>query len=178
MPKLALSFLFPLMLTVCATAQRPKSAPQPTPEVQKLLDAAEKLPAKVRMPTLEDALDLAVRLRDRVGEGLARNARGECRYELDQPEEAVEEFQAALPIEREVKDRLHEAMTLSNTGTVYDDLGQKDDALAKFTEALRIQRAIHDRDGEATTLDAFGKTYRSLGQSTKGGCPAFSCNLE
>jgi CHAT domain-containing protein/tetratricopeptide (TPR) repeat protein len=154
-------------MVVCASAQRPRPAPKPSPEVQKLLDVAEKLPAKVRSPKLEEALDSAIRLKDRVGEARARNFRGECWYELSQAKQALEEYEAAIPIEREVGDRASEATTLGNIGAAWDDLGQKQKALDYYARALSIQREIGDRGGEATSLGNIGFVYWSLGQQQK-----------
>jgi CHAT domain-containing protein/Tfp pilus assembly protein PilF len=159
-----------LSIAILAGAKaQTKPGPQASPGVKALLTVgfSPALSWRARFSKFEQALNEAIRVNDRVGEGLAIFWEGRCLFELGQPTKALDCFEKALPIRREVGDRAGEANTLNNIGSVYDRLGQKLRALNYFAQALPIKKEVGDRGGEAAILNSVGSVYQGLGQEQR-----------
>ena len=92
---------------------------------------------------------------------------------LGQPQQALEHYAQALPIQRETGDQAGEATTLNNIGAVHDRLGQPQRALEHYAQALPIRRETGDRAGEAVTRYNVAMIYRAQGGSA-GQSPSWS----
>jgi CHAT domain-containing protein/Tfp pilus assembly protein PilF len=167
MVKALLGLLLPLTIAACVSAQMPKPETKPSPEVQKQLDVAEKLPAKTRLPSLAQALDLARRLKDRVGEGRALLGRGACRHELSQNKEALSDLEDAASITAGAGDTIGQIEVLDETGSVLSDLGQNTKAESVLKEALALAEQEGYRKGLASALNNLGEVCWSVGQNDR-----------
>src|SRR5208337_3305823 len=81
--------------------------------------------------------------------------------------EAIQKYQASLPLWRTAGDRYEEALTQDSIGTVYSALGEKQKALDSYNQALPLERAVGDQSGEARTLDNIGSVFADLGEKQK-----------
>jgi CHAT domain-containing protein/uncharacterized protein HemY len=82
-------------------------------------------------------------------------------------QQALKNFETALPLWRKIGDRPHEAYTLSYIGKVYDALGEKQKALDYYNQTLPLLREIKDGRSEGTTLNNIGLIYDALGEKQR-----------
>ena len=85
----------------------------------------------------------------------------------DSLREAIQKYQASLPLWRTASDRYEEALTQDSIGTIYSAIGENRKALDSFNQALPLMRAVGDRAGEAATLSDIGSVYDDLGEKQK-----------
>jgi CHAT domain-containing protein/Tfp pilus assembly protein PilF len=122
---------------------------------------------QARLDKLQADLKTAHDQGDAKGEATALNAIGNLYAGVSAYQQALEEYNQALPIRRAAGDRAGEAATLSNIGYCYTALGEKQKALEYYNQALPIQRQVDDHDGEATTLNNIAAVYSALGEKQK-----------
>jgi len=87
-------------------------------------------------------------------EGLAYN-------ELNQPKEALKNFQDSLEISRSLNLQNSVASSLTEIGNLQEQMGDSAAALASFKEALAIRRSISDQSGVALSLLSLGMYYNN-----------------
>ena len=112
----------------------------------------------------QDGLEAARGAGDRRQEGRYLGILGNAYDKLGRYEEAIEQYQQALIIDREIGDRQGEGDCLGSLGTAYDSLGRCDEAINHHQQALAIARAIGNRQGEGSWLRGLGNAYLSLGR--------------
>ena len=115
--------------------------------------------------TLQEALAIAIKIKDRKYEAMANLGIGYVYSDIGQPQQALEFYEKALPMWQEVGDRSLEATTLNNIGGVYSQIGQPQKALEYYEKALLISEEEGDRSQEATTLSNIGLVYSDIGLS-------------
>ena len=172
---LALKFLALCLVLgfVCGRvcAQKSASPPKPQPEIQALINQADKAERQYQwneaLHLLEAARQKAVSVKDRVGEATAINNVGLVYSNIGQPQKALDLLQQVLPLEREVGDKAGEAVTLNNIGGISADIGEPQKALAFLQQALSLSREVGDKSLEAVTLSNIGKVYSQIGQPQK-----------
>lgn len=91
---------------------------------------------------------------------------------LSQPDaktrqEALEKFEALIPVFRSLEDRRMEAMTLNHLGLIYNSLGQPQKALDYYAQSLTVSKALGDTQSEALVLNNIGGAYDVLGELQK-----------
>ena len=126
------------------SAQTPPShkPPQPTPAIEKLIDDANKLPIKDRLPALEAGLPQAIAINDKPGEAALDLWCGRYAHDLGENDRAIKFDGAALDLFRVLGDHPSEGIILNNIGSVYDARGQKQKALEFYQQALPIEKEV------------------------------------
>jgi tetratricopeptide (TPR) repeat protein len=115
-----------------------------------------------------DALEVARKLKDRRGEGIALGGLGHiCNVQGDS-RHAVEYYEQALGIAREIGDRRGEGNALGNLGAALRRLGNIRRAITCQEQALAIHRELGDRKGEAHDLGNLGVAQGELGDCRLG----------
>jgi CHAT domain-containing protein/Tfp pilus assembly protein PilF len=167
-PLFALALLAIVLSPLSAQTPAP---PQPTPEVQALLDkgkqAAKAYQWEEALRFFNAALEKARTLKDRSDEASTLISIGVVYWSTGQPEKALDYYQQALPLCRAIGDRRGEAGTLGNIGIVYYATGQPQKALEFYQQALPLCHAIGDRRGEADALNDLGLVNYATGQPQK-----------
>jgi tetratricopeptide (TPR) repeat protein/TolB-like protein len=99
------------------------------------------------------------------GRAAVLNGLGDAyRHLLRRPDEALNNYQAALEIRRRIGDRRGVAVTLRNLAMTERDLGRHDEGIRLATEALEISREIGDKDGLANGYSELGDIYQIAGR--------------
>ncbi len=79
--------------------------------------------------------------------------------------QAIERFEAALPLQRSTGDRREEADTLHGLGYAHNLVGEKQKALDYYQRQVSLLQALGDRRGEAQTLNNIGAVYGTIGET-------------
>ncbi len=85
--------------------------------------------------------------RDRNGEGIAEQHRGQALQAAGRSDDAAEAFRSAAAIFREVGDRLEEGRALDLLGSVIPE-AQRDEAIAAFEDAVALFQEIGEQEME------------------------------
>jgi len=165
--KLAIVASSVLLFTGPSQGQSPTSPPKASPEIQKICKSADGMSYKECLATLEPAISLAIKLRDRPGEALLCYRCGIAAYFLGQKEKARQYDERAGRIYHEVGDPAQEAGILANLGELFSYLGDASKAPGYFLQALAIQQRIGEQSDIAQSLNHLGKAYLNLSQETK-----------
>jgi CHAT domain-containing protein/Tfp pilus assembly protein PilF len=163
MPFVPVALSFALWAHLPAGQTTPRQ-PEPTAAMRRLLDSAEKLPAKSRLPRLQKAYDAAARRHDRVGLERALYLRGKCFHDLSQNAQALRALECALQVANLAHDRIGQIDVLNETGSVLNDLSKISRAQKIFSESLSLARASGDRSGAEAALAGLGSICDDLGQ--------------
>ena len=102
------------------------------------------------------ALVVQNRLRNRMGQADAVNARGMALMNLGDLDGARASFEQAADLRREIGDRRGVAASLNNLGLVELQRGDTEAARRSYERSLTIRRDIGDKPGEATTYNRLG----------------------
>ncbi|HEV2707281.1 MAG TPA: CHAT domain-containing tetratricopeptide repeat protein [Pyrinomonadaceae bacterium] len=78
--------------------------------------------------------------------------------------EALEKFEAALPVFRSLEDRAMELFTLRLAGLAYHTSGRLQPALSYYNQALSLSKALGDQRSVALLLNNIGGVYDILGE--------------
>ena len=108
------------------------------------------------------ALDLARRMGDRVGESSALNNLGVARSLGGDPAAAIQCWEESLALRRSLRYFRGVAECLNNLGIAHYSAGRPAAALAHYREALAIDRQIGDRRGEGLALLNLGESTLDL----------------
>jgi CHAT domain-containing protein len=139
---------------------------KPTPDIQKLLDAAAKLPIPEQKAALERALEAALAAKD--NEGVREAVRGiYVWFRSNRPQEVVSRFESLAANARFAMDRNLEALALNNLGNALRDHGDLDKALVASSESLAIRREILDKRGIADSLNNIALIIKGRGDLDK-----------
>ena len=83
---------------------------------------------------------------------------------MNKPDEALDNYQQALVIERRINFQRGAAASLNEMGQVYSLLGKPDAALASFKEALKVRNEIGAKKEAGDSLIDLGNLYLNRGQ--------------
>jgi len=86
---------------------------------------------------------------------------------IGKPQKSLEDYNAALTIERSINNTGYQALTLTEIGRIDIDLGKPQDAMDCINSALPMWRQMRNQRGEALALDTLGRVYADLGQPDK-----------
>lgn len=114
--------------------------------------------------TYEIGLESARHASDPYGEALMLFGLGTVHWSMQQPGQAVERYEQALPAWQQIGHLWGEAMTWNNLGAAHSDLGQFSQVLKDFRRALQIRRSIGDARGQAQTMINIGEALFQLGR--------------
>lgn len=117
--------------------------------------------------TIQQALDIFVRLDDQPGIAWATNDLGVIAWNLGRLDEALDCFTRALAIAARVDESRLEANLLSNIALVYMDRGDLQRALDANLKALEIRRRRNEPPDLAISLNNLGIVYERLGDYDK-----------
>jgi tetratricopeptide (TPR) repeat protein len=123
------------------------------------------LPPRRKIPILQNALEAARRLADKVAEGVHLGNLGLAYADLGDARKAIEFYEQILVIHREIGDRRGEGADLGNMGLAYAALGNAHKAIESHEKALVTAREIGDRRGEGNDLGNLGLAYAALGDA-------------
>jgi len=112
----------------------------------------------------EEALAIARKIGDRVGEGQCLGNLGTAYLDLGRVKQAIAFYEQALEIFRQIGDRRREGVVVGDLGNACYNLGQFERAIKLYEEALAIACSTGDRSGEGRCLGNLSRTYRMLGQ--------------
>ncbi len=139
------------------------------PDEKARIDALVEIAVEVRNGDVERALGLADDIIDRarnegyaLGEGRARNLKGNCLWQQGAYEAALTELRAALELAEDVRNRPLQARVLNNFGYVHRDRGELGEALSYFEKALAINEALGDEITQAVNLSAIAYVHYDL----------------
>jgi tetratricopeptide (TPR) repeat protein len=108
---------------------------------------------------LGSAYNLATQTGNEVLKASVLQAEGIAYKLLNQPKEALENFQKALAIGRSLKLQTAVAKSLNEIGQIQDQTGDSAAALASYKESLDLRTKIGDKSGMALSLLNLGKFY-------------------
>jgi CHAT domain-containing protein/uncharacterized protein HemY len=116
---------------------------------------------------LEQALALARRLENRLGEANTLLDLGKACSMANQNDKAVSYYDQALAMYRELKDRGREGWALFSLGNSWLRLSQFERSISYYEQALAVYRELKDRDGEGPAVQNLGTAYAGLSQYEK-----------
>ena len=148
-------------------AQAAQAPVKPTLEIQKLLDAAAKLPIPEQKAALEKALDAALAAKDKEGVRFAARSIQEWFPKSATPTEAVPYFEALLKRAQASGDRNFVAVVAVNFGILATDQGFNDRGLEVYGISLEAYRSIGDKAGASRVLNNIAIIYKDRGELDK-----------
>ena len=120
--------------------------------------------SQASLDPLNRALSLAVQVDNQEQKALILQALGIAYSDLNQPEEALHNYQQSLEIKRRLGQRKGIADSLNMIASVYEGLGKSALALTNVKEALKIYREIGDRQDVGTVLINLGWFQHNRGK--------------
>ena len=102
------------------------------------------------------SLSILTALDDQAGLASLHNGMGRCLTQLDQTEEALEQFETALNISSEQDNPLDNAQALLGLSRLSQHAGDRDQAIEQAQAALAQFETIKAKDGQAETLLLLG----------------------
>jgi len=120
--------------------------------------------SQASLDPLNRALSLAVQVDNQEQRALILQALGIAYSDLNQPEEALHNYQQSLEIKRRLGQRKGIADSLNMIASVYEGLGKSALALTNVKEALKIYREIGDRQDVGTVLINLGWFQHNRGK--------------
>lgn len=109
----------------------------------------------------QEALDIALELRDHTLEGYWLLTLGAAQSALGQPGAALESYQRSAVLHRRLGDRSREALAWHGTGEVYARLARYEDAAAFYQQAAAVHRELGDAWNEAVALDGLATSLET-----------------
>ncbi|MFI0420781.1 tetratricopeptide repeat protein [Spongiactinospora sp. 9N601] len=110
------------------------------------------------------AVQAAIRLGDRHGEGQALNNLGPALRQVRRFDEAIITCEQAAAIFREMGDRHGEGLALGNLGLALEQVRRFDEAITAHEQAGVIYREMGDRHGEGRAVNNLGLALREVGR--------------
>ncbi len=95
----------------------------------------------------------------------------------DATRQAIEKYDATLPLWRAAGERLPEAFTLLKIGLALHNLSRFKEAIDRYSQALPVFKEIGDERGVAQTLTNLGWSHFALGQS-QNAIDCYNASLE
>ena len=120
---------------------------------------------KASLQPLNNALSLAIQLRNDEARANVLQAIGVAYKRMGQPAEALKQYQESLAIKRQIGQKRGMAASLGEIAQIQEMLGSPQDAVKSYNEALALQREIGDKSGTSLTLINLGSLLNeSLGR--------------
>ncbi|BAY60625.1 TPR repeat-containing protein [Calothrix brevissima NIES-22] len=119
------------------------------------------------LKSLQQALMIYRKIKDRNGEAQSLGSLGFIYYSLGDYPKVIEYHQPFLVIIREIKDRNREMAALFILGVAYYSLGDYPKAIESQQQSLAIARELKDFNNEGTALGNLGAAYYALGDYQK-----------
>jgi len=85
-------------------------------------------------------------------------------FSSDSTRQAIEKYDAVVPLWHEAEERFAEAFTLLKTGLALHNLSRFKEAIDRYSRALPVFEEIKEERGAAQTLTNLGWSYAGLGQ--------------
>ncbi len=114
---------------------------------------------------LRRALTLAIQLDNPEEKAAILQATGIAYSMLNQPEEALRNYQDSRVIKQQIGDKRGVAASLEEIAGIQDSTGHPDAALASYKEALATRREIGDQSGIANSLIDTGSFFHDHGNA-------------
>lgn len=121
----------------------------------------------------EEARQIRVNLRDRQGEAVASVFLGRVYTKLNNGQEAVKHYLAAIAIFRQLNDRTGEAAVLNNVAALLRNNGEYNEAIKYYQTSIPLLRQFGNKTDVAKALNGIGQTYLAMGNY-----PSALTNLE
>ena len=113
---------------------------------------------------LSRALTLAIQFDNVEQKAVILQATGVAYRLLNNPQEALRNYQESLAIKQQKGDKHGAAASLEEIAAIQDSTGFPDAALASYKQALALRREIRDQAGIANTLIDTGSFYHDHGK--------------
>jgi tetratricopeptide (TPR) repeat protein/CHAT domain-containing protein len=158
---------FTLCIASLGATHLADQAVAPKPEVQALIDAglSPKMDPSDSLSKFQEAEQVAIRLKDLVGQDQALGWEGRRLVQLGKNDAAITCLSEALSIANRVNDKLGQGAALNNLGNAYVNQGQFDKAREVDEKSLRIRREIGDKVGEGNSLNSLGVVFSRIGRN-------------
>ncbi len=114
---------------------------------------------KAGLDFLSQAYNLATQTNNQVLKVSILRAEGIAYKILNQPKEALKNYEEALSLSRTLNLQKDVAATLAEIGQIQDQTGDSSAALASYKEGLEIRKKIGDKSGTALSLLNLGAFY-------------------
>ena len=118
---------------------------------------------ELRVEALREPTE-ADRARVRAERTFAEALRLNSQPDVQSKREALEKFEAVLPVFRSLEDRVMELFALRLAGFAYHASGRLQPALSYYNQALSLSQTLGDRRSEALLLNNIGGVYDILGE--------------
>ncbi|MBK7958937.1 MAG: tetratricopeptide repeat protein [Bacteroidetes bacterium] len=115
--------------------------------------------SKEALHAAENALRLAIQLKNRKFEGIVLHSIGNIHNLFSDFPQALEYFAKALEINEEIGHKLNAANNIGNVGAIYSSLTDYPRALENYTKALDLYREIDNKFGVARMYISIGGVY-------------------
>ncbi len=113
------------------------------------------------------ALELALRCDDKMGEATARKNIGVGYSNMYKIKESLRYYDEALQIYQAIDNKEGEANVLNNIGVNYLDRDEYDTGLQYYLQSMKIYEEINDTSGIAASFVNIGTIYNILGKNDK-----------
>jgi tetratricopeptide (TPR) repeat protein len=113
---------------------------------------------------LTRALPLAIELNNQAEKAAILQATGIAYGFMNQPDEALANYQQSLAIKQQINDKRGAAASLEQIGSLQDTAGKTQDALKSYQQALALRKELGDQAGIAATLIDTGSFYSNHGK--------------
>lgn len=111
----------------------------------------------------EEARQIRVALRDRQGEAVASVFLGRTYAKINNGQEAIKHYQAAITIFRQLNDRTGEAAVLNNVAALLRNNGEYGEAIKYYQMSVPLLRQYGNKTDVAKALNGIGQTYLAMG---------------
>ncbi|MBB6146159.1 serine/threonine protein kinase/tetratricopeptide (TPR) repeat protein [Silvibacterium bohemicum] len=113
---------------------------------------------------LSRALTLAIQFDNVEQKAVILQATGVAYRLLNNPQEALRNYEESLAIKKQIGDKHGAAASLEEIASIQDSTGFPDAALASYKQSLALRREIGDQAGIANTLLDMGSFYHDHGK--------------
>ena len=111
---------------------------------------------KAALQPLNNALSLAIQLRNDEARANILQAIGVAYKRMGQPADALKQYQESLAIKRQMGQKRGMAVSLGEIAQIQELIGNPKEAEKSYNEALALQREVGDKAGMALTLTNLG----------------------
>jgi tetratricopeptide (TPR) repeat protein len=169
-PQVIVSLLLSLM--AISSAQTPHKATQkprytPTPQIQRLIDSALKLPLPSRPHALSKAAAAALRKDDPIGYDSALSDYRDAQITLGKQADTEAYLRAQVSLAANARDRRLQATAIEILGEFLAEISKESQALPLYNQALQTRQRAADLYGQEESLQDLADAYASLQQNQK-----------
>jgi eukaryotic-like serine/threonine-protein kinase len=113
---------------------------------------------------LTRALPIAIELNNQAEKAAILQATGIAYGFMNQPDEALTNYQQSLAIKQQIGDKRGAAASLEQIGSLENTAGKADAALKSYQQALALRKELGDQAGIGSTLIDLGSFYGNHGK--------------